>query len=212
MIFSSINIDRKEKYYMKSDEEVVLLANSGNLDALEYLIIKYKPLVKSKVYTYYITGADRDDIVQEGMIGLCKAIKNFDAKKLNSFKNFADMCVTSQIITAIKAAKRQKHIPLNECISLNKPLYRDSRFSIIDLIESESSKDPMEIFISKEDLDIMEKKIQGILSLLEKQVLTNYLQGKSYEEIGSILDINPKCIDNAIQRIKRKVQRYIVNK
>ncbi len=210
MVFSGINLYIKEKYSMKSDEEVVILANQGDLEALEYLIIKYKILVKSKVYTYYIAGADKDDIIQEGMIGLYKAIKSFDEKKSNSFKNFADMCVTSQIITAIKAASRQKHMPLNKSISLNKPLYEDSKSSIIDIIEIGPSQDPMELFISKEDLDFTEKKIQGMLSSLEKKVLKNYLEGKNYEEIGSILSINAKCIDNAIQRIKRKVQRYIV--
>lgn len=210
MVFSGINLYIKEKYSMKSDEEVVILANQGDLEALEYLIIKYKILVKSKVYTYYIAGADKDDIIQEGMIGLYKAIKSFDEKKSNSFKNFADMCVTSQIITAIKAASRQKHMPLNKSISLNKPLYEDSKSSIIDMIEIGPSQDPMELFISKEDLDFTEKKIQGMLSSLEKKVLKNYLEGKNYEEIGSILSINAKCIDNAIQRIKRKVQRYIV--
>lgn len=210
MVFSGTNLYIKEKYSMKSDEEVVILANQGDLEALEYLIIKYKILVKSKVYTYYIAGADKDDIIQEGMIGLYKAIKSFDEKKSNSFKNFADMCVTSQIITAIKAASRQKHMPLNKSISLNKPLYEDSKSSIIDIIEIGPSQDPMELFISKEDLDFTEKKIQGMLSSLEKKVLKNYLEGKNYEEIGSILSINAKCIDNAIQRIKRKVQRYIV--
>ena len=210
MVFSGINLYIKEKYSMKSDEEVVILANQGDLEALEYLIIKYKILVKSKVYTYYIAGADKDDIIQEGMIGLYKAIKSFDEKKSNSFKNFADMCVTSQIITAIKAASRQKHMPLNKSISLNKPLYEDSKSTIIDMIEIGPSQDPMELFISKEDLDFTEKKIQGMLSSLEKKVLNNYLEGKNYEEIGSILSINAKCIDNAIQRIKRKVQRYIV--
>ena len=160
MVFSGINLYIKEKYSMKSDEEVVILANQGDLEALEYLIIKYKILVKSKVYTYYIAGGDKDDIIQEGMIGLYKAIKSFDEKKSNSFKNFADMCVTSQIITAIKAASRQKHMPLNKSISLNKPLYEDSKSSIIDIIEIGPSQDPMELFISKEDLDFTEKKFR----------------------------------------------------
>ncbi|MDY0234850.1 MAG: RNA polymerase sporulation sigma factor SigH [Gudongella sp.] len=213
MVFSGISLEIREKYNIKPDEQVVILANSGNLEALEYLIIKYKSLVKSKVFTYYIVGADRDDIIQEGMIGLYKAIKSFDEKKSSSFKNFADMCVTSQIITAIKTASRQKHMPLNKSISLNKPLYgENSNSSIIDSIESASSKDPMDIFISKEDLDLMEKKIQGMLSSLERNVLTNYLEGKSYEEIGFDLSINPKSIDNAIQRIKRKVERYVINR
>lgn len=212
MVFSGMHIDIKEKYDMKSDEEVVILINDGDLEALEYLIVKYKALVKSKVYIYYIAGADKDDIIQEGMIGFYKAIKSFDEKKLRSFKSFADMCITNQIITAIKAATRQKHIPLNKCISLNKPMYEDSKSCIIDTIESEISQDPMELFISNENLEFMEKKIDGVLSSLEKKVLNNYLEGKSYQEIGSSLSINPKSIDNAIQRIKRKVQRYIVDR
>lgn len=213
MFFSGVSSFKEERYTMKSDEEVVIMVNDGDLQALEYLILKYKPLVKSKVYNYYIVGADKDDIIQEGMIGLYKAIKSFDGKKSSSFKNFAEMCVTNQIITAIKTATRQKHIPLNESISLNKPMYDDfSKCFIIDTIESETSQDPMDLFISKEDLNLMEKKIQGLLSSLERNVLNNYLEGKTYQEIGNILNINLKCIDNTIQRIKRKVERYIINK
>ena len=207
MVFSGLNLEFRVKYNVKSDDENVVFANEGDLEALEYLIIKYKHLVKSKVYTYYIAGADKDDIIQEGMIGLYKAIKTYDEKKSSSFKSFADVCVTSQIKTAIKAASRQKHIPLNKSISLNIPLFGEAKLSIMDTVESDSSQDPLDIFISKEDLDFMEKKIQGLLSLLEKNVLIYYLDGKTYEEISSILDISPKCIDNAIQRIKKKVQR-----
>lgn len=210
MVFRSLSLGFKEKYQEKSDDQVLLLANNGDLDALEYLIIKYKNLVKSKVYTYYITGADKDDIIQEGMIGLYKAIRTYDEKRSSSFKNFAEICISSQIKSAIKMATRQKHMPLNKSISFNKPLIEGGRSSLMDTLESFTTKDPMDIFISKEDSDLMEKKIQGLLSSLESEVLINYLQGKTYQEISQILNITPKCIDNAIQRIKKKVQRYIL--
>jgi RNA polymerase sporulation-specific sigma factor len=199
-------------YDKMSDEEIVALANGGDLLALEHLIYKYKDLVKVKAKVYYIVGADRDDIIQEGMIGLYKAIRDFRDEKTSSFRNFADICVTRQMITAIKTATRQKHLPLNGYISLNKPIYRDGASTMAETVSSDGATDPMELFIGKEDLDATEEKINSMLSSLERQVLTYYVEGRSYEEIAIDLNRRVKSIDNALQRIKKKIERYLTDK
>ncbi|WP_409229335.1 RNA polymerase sporulation sigma factor SigH [Gudongella sp. SC589] len=199
-------------YDKMSDEEIVALANGGDLLALEHLIYKYKDLVKVKAKVYYIVGADRDDIIQEGMIGLYKAIRDFRDEKTSSFRNFADICVTRQMITAIKTATRQKHLPLNGYISLNKPIYREGASTMAETVSSDGATDPMELFIGKEDLDATEEKINSMLSSLERQVLTYYVEGRSYEEIAIDLNRRVKSIDNALQRIKKKIERYLTDK
>ncbi|MCR3954704.1 MAG: RNA polymerase sporulation sigma factor SigH [Gudongella sp.] len=198
-------------YDKMSDEEIVKLANGGDLLALEHLIYKYKDLIKVKAKVYYIVGADRDDIIQEGMIGLYKAIRDFRDEKTSSFRNFADICVTRQMITAIKTATRQKHLPLNGYISLNKPIYSDGTSTMAETVSSDGATDPMELFIGKEDLDETEEKINSMLSSLERQVLTYYVEGRSYEEIALDLNRRVKSIDNALQRIKKKIERYLIN-
>ena len=198
-------------YDKMSDEEIVKLANGGDLLALEHLIYKYKDLVKVKAKVYYIVGADRDDIIQEGMIGLYKAIRDFRDERTSSFRNFADICVTRQMITAIKTATRQKHLPLNGYISLNKPIYSDGTSTMAETVSSDGATDPMELFIGKEDLDETEEKINSMLSSLERQVLTYYVEGRSYEEIALDLNRRVKSIDNALQRIKKKIERYLIN-
>lgn len=198
-------------YDKMSDEEIVKMANGGDLLALEHLIYKYKDLVKVKAKVYYIVGADRDDIIQEGMIGLYKAIRDFRDERTSSFRNFADICVTRQMITAIKTATRQKHLPLNGYISLNKPIYSDGTSTMAETVSSDGATDPMELFIGKEDLDETEEKINSMLSSLERQVLTYYVEGRSYEEIALDLNRRVKSIDNALQRIKKKIERYLIN-
>lgn len=194
------------------DEEMVELAKSNNPLALEYIIYKYKNLVRSKARSYFIIGADRDDIVQEGMIGLYKAIRDYDKDKLASFKSFAEICITRQIITAIKSATRQKHIPLNSYVSLSKPVYEDdSNRTLSDVITSGKMMDPMELFIGREDLNLMESNIGKVLSDLEKEVLRLYIDGRTYQEIAQDLDREVKSIDNALQRIKRKLEKYLGN-
>ncbi|QAS52694.1 RNA polymerase sporulation sigma factor SigH [Halobacillus litoralis] len=192
------------------DEAVVELINQGQVQALDYLINKYKNFVRAKARTYFLIGADREDIVQEGMIGLYKAIRDYREGKLSSFKAFAELCVTRQIITAIKTATRQKHIPLNSYVSLDKPIYdEESDRTLLDVIGGSKSIDPQELIVNKEKFSDMEEKMSELLSDLEKEVLTLYLDGQSYQEISAELDRHVKSIDNALQRVKRKLEKYL---
>ncbi len=195
------------------DEEVVGSAREGSSIALEFLINKYKNFVRAKARSYFLIGADREDIIQEGMIGLYKAIRDFRPDKLSSFRAFAELCVTRQIITAIKTATRQKHIPLNSYVSLNKPIYdEDSDRTLLDVISGSKISDPEELIISREEFGDIEEKMGEILSDLEWKVLMSYLDGKSYQEIAVELKRHVKSIDNALQRVKRKLERYLDNR
>lgn len=192
------------------DEDIVEFAKDGDDAALEYLINKYKNFVRAKARSYFLIGADREDIIQEGMIGLYKAIRDFKSDKLSSFRAFAELCITRQIITAIKTATRQKHIPLNSYVSLNKPIYdEDSDRTLLDIISGSKITDPEELIISREEFDDIEEKMGEILSSLEWKVLMSYLEGKSYQEIAVDLKRHVKSIDNALQRVKRKLERYL---
>ncbi|MBE6052983.1 MAG: RNA polymerase sporulation sigma factor SigH [Clostridium sartagoforme] len=194
----------------KLDEDVVYAAKSGDSRAQEYLISKYENFVKAKAKSYFLIGADKEDIYQEGMIGLYKAIRDFKADKLTSFKAFAEICITRQIITAIKTATRQKHIPLNTYISLNKPIYEeDSDRTLIDVLSELKITDPEELIIGKEQLKHIEGEMAKVLSNLEMEVLQSYLDGKSYQEIACDLDRQAKSIDNALQRVKRKLEKCL---
>jgi len=189
------------------DEELVCLACQGDLLAEEYLINKYKKLVKIKARSYFLIGADTEDIIQEGMIGLYKAVRNYQFKKLSSFKAFAELCITRQIITAIKSATRQKHIPLNSYISLNRPIYNeDSDRTLLDIVDNISINDPQDLFLNSEKLNNLKARIKKILSDLERDVLESYLDARSYQEIAVDLGRHVKSIDNALQRIKRKLE------
>lgn len=193
-----------------SDEDIIIIIQQGNTDALDYLITKYRSFVRLKGRSYFIIGGDREDIVQEGMIGLYKAIRDFKADRLSSFKGFAELCITRQIITAIKTATRQKHIPLNTSISLDRPVYaEDSERTLLDIISGPLLDDPEDLIIHKEDFVFMEKEMNKVLSGLEKKVLALYLEGRSYEEISNQLNRQVKSVDNALQRIKRKLERYM---
>ncbi|AYF53775.1 RNA polymerase sporulation sigma factor SigH [Clostridium botulinum C] len=197
----------------KIDEDVALKAKLGNVEAQEYLINKYKNFVKAKAKSYFLIGADKEDIYQEGMIGLYKAIRDFKPDKLASFKAFAELCVTRQIITAIKTATRQKHIPLNTYVSLNKPIYdEESDRTLLDILSTVKICDPEELVISREEVLKIENDIQEVLSELELEVLNSYLQGKSYQEIACDLDRHSKSIDNALQRVKRKLEKCLNKK
>lgn len=194
----------------RSDEEIVNEAKGGDIIALEFIINKYKNFVKAKARSYFLIGADREDIIQEGMIGLYKAIRDFRDDKLSSFRAFAELCITRQIITAIKTATRQKHIPLNSYVSLNKPIYdEDSDRTLLDILSGTKITDPEELMINREEYKDIEFKMGEILSELEWQVLTLYLEGKSYQEIAVDLQRHVKSIDNALQRVKRKLERYL---
>lgn len=211
----SVDMQREvsNPYEMMVDEEIVELANEGDTIAQEYLINKYKNFVRAKARSYFLIGADREDIIQEGMIGLYKAIRDFRCDKLSSFRAFAELCITRQIITAIKTATRQKHIPLNSYVSLNKPIYdEDSDRTLLDVISGSKITDPEELIISREEFDNIEEKMGEILSSLEWKVLMFYLEGKSYQEIAVDLKRHVKSIDNALQRVKRKLERYLENR
>ncbi len=209
-----VNIDLKElsvsDYELMEDESLVELVHEGDSAALEYLINKYKNFVRAKARSYFLIGADREDIIQEGMIGLYKAIRDFKEDKLSSFKAFAELCITRQMITAIKTATRQKHIPLNSYVSLDKPIYdEESDRTLMDVICGTKVTDPEELIINQEEFDDIEVKMGEILSDLERKVLMLYLDGRSYQEISVDLDRHVKSIDNALQRVKRKLERYL---
>jgi RNA polymerase sporulation-specific sigma factor len=197
-------------YAGMSDEEIVELAQQGEQFAVEYLVDKYKNFVRAKARSYFLIGADKEDIIQEGMIGLFKAIRDYKLDKLTSFRAFAELCITRQIITAIKTATRQKHIPLNSYVSLNKPVYdEESDRTLIDILSTTRITNPEEIIISREEFIFIEKKMGEILSSLEWKVLMAYLEGKSYQEIAVELKRHVKSIDNALQRVKRKLEKYL---
>ncbi|MEC1178098.1 RNA polymerase sporulation sigma factor SigH [Metasolibacillus meyeri] len=193
-----------------SDDELVEQVRLGNTDALDFLITKYRLFVKAKARSYFLVGADKEDIVQEGMIGLYKAIRDYNGDKLASFRAFAELCITRQIITAIKTATRQKHIPLNSYVSLDKPIYdEESERTLMDIITSPLSDDPMHAMINQEEFNFLEAKVSEVLSELEQQVLALYLEGRSYYEISELLNRHVKSIDNALQRVKRKLERHL---
>jgi len=175
---------------------------------MEFLLNKYKNFVRIKAKSYFLIGGDRDDIMQEGMIGLYKAVRDFRADKLTSFRGFAELCVTRQIITSIKTATRQKHIPLNQYISLNKPIYdEDSERTLLDVMVSAKMSDPEALLINQETSQDIKERIQENLSDLESQVLLSYLEGKTYQEMGRDLNRHVKSIDNALQRVKHKIEK-----
>lgn len=208
----SVDLERLApgEYDFKADEDIVEFVRLGDGEALEFLINKYRNFVRAKARSYFLIGAEREDIVQEGMIGLYKAIRDFKGDKLASFKAFAELCITRQIITAIKTATRQKHIPLNSYVSLDKPIYdEDSDRTLLDVICGSKVSDPEEMIINREEFSGLEDKMSEILSDLERKVLMLYLDGRSYQEIAVDLDRHVKSIDNALQRVKRKLERYL---
>ena len=207
---SDEHVSLSEDYAHMTDEEVVHLCQQGDSLAQEYVFNKYKNFVRSKARSYFLIGADHEDIVQEGMIGLYKAIRDYRPDTLSSFRAFAELCITRQIITAIKTATRQKHIPLNSYVSLNKPLYdEESDRTLLDVIIEGRASNPEELIIGQEDLSSIHAKIDEVLSSLEQEVLRSYLDGKSYQEIADNLGRHVKSIDNALQRVKRKLEKYL---
>ena len=197
-----------------TDEELCRLAQGPEGGAaLEFLLNRYKNFVRSRARSYFLIGADHEDIVQEGMIGLYKAVRDFRPEKLASFRAFAELCVTRQIITAIKTATRQKHIPLNSYISLNKPIFdEESDRTLLDVISEGRITNPEELLIGQEDLSTIESRIGKMLSPLEWEVLLAYLDGRSYQEIAEDLGRHVKSIDNALQRVKRKMEKLLEQK
>lgn len=194
-----------------TDSELIHAIRKGNDAALEFLLDKYKNFVRVKARAYFLVGADWDDLVQEGMIGLYKAIRDYQDNKQSSFKAFAELCVTRQIITAIKTATRQKHLPLNSYVSLNRPVYfeDESDRMLLDLLSGAEITDPVDLVISGEEMRNMKISFGEILSDFEAQVLKLYIDGRSYQEIASDLNRHVKSIDNALQRIKRKIELHL---
>ncbi len=195
-----------------TDEEIVALAQAGDDKALVHLLEVFKAAVRVKARSYFLIGADHEDIVQEGMIGLYKAIRDYRPDRLASFRAFADLCIKRQIITAIKTATRQKHIPLNSYVSLNKPLYEeDGERTLLDMIEGQVTN-PEELYINQEEMSSIQAMIDKLLSSFERQVLSAFLDGRSYQEIADMLGRHVKAIDNALQRIKMKMIRHLNSK
>ncbi|AKM17474.1 RNA polymerase sporulation sigma factor SigH [Anoxybacillus geothermalis] len=205
-----LKVDKPKDYKHLEDEQLVALVHEGDGEALDFLIHKYQNFVRAKARSYFLVGADREDIVQEGMIGLYKAVRDFKGDKLSSFKAFAELCITRQMITAIKTATRQKHIPLNSYVSLDKPIYDDeSDRTLMDVLSGTQVTDPEELIVNREEVDDIELKMAELLSDLERKVLALYLDGRSYQEISEELNRHVKSIDNALQRVKRKLEKYL---
>ena len=197
-------------YNEMSDEDLINIIKSGDKLALEFLIDKYKDLVNMKVSKFFMIGAEKEDIVQEGLIGLFKAVKSYNPDKQNSFKTFANLCIERQLITAIKSSNRQKHMPLNSYLSLNTTAYEeDEDSSLLDIFDAHQIEDPLDTITKKEYYQTVENAIDKSLSDFEKQVLNRYMQGESYVQIAEKLDTPVKSIDNAIQRIRKKAIKNI---
>ena len=206
---------KTDKYYNLTDEEIIEKIHNGDEDALTYVLNKYKELVNMKVSKYFIVGAEKEDTIQEGMIGLYKAIKSFNTDKQNSFKSFANICIERQLITAIKSSNRQKHIPLNSYLSLNTAAYDNNGDNSVELLETFNSKtieDPLDTIMKQEYYKEVENAVNKNLSKFEKQVLERFLKGESYTKIAERLDSPVKSVDNAIQRIRKKAIKNIVDK
>ena len=200
-------------YNNMSDDELLELINKKDTDALDFLICKYKDLVNSKVNKYFIIGAEKEDIVQEGLIGLYKAIKDYKPDKQNSFKSFANLCIERQLITAIKSSNRQKHMPLNSYLSLNMTAFENedgnNDTQIVDVLENTVIEDPLDTITKKEYFSSVENVIDSSLSDFEKKVLNRYVQGESYVKIAERLDAPVKSVDNEIQRSRKKTAKNI---
>lgn len=194
----------------KTDEELLELIRKGDQIAEECLYQRYKQIVRAKVRPYFLIGADHEDLVQEGMIGLYKAVCDYRADRNASFRSFADLCITRQMITAIKRASRKKHSPLNTYVSLNSPISEtDSDKTLMDLIANLGVSDPEEVFIRQENFENISVHINSVLSKLERTVLRLYLEGLSYQQIAMRIDKPTKAIDNAIQRVKKKLEKAL---
>lgn len=204
---------KEERYKEYRDEDLVQMSQEGDDAAQEYLLDKYKSLVRAKSRAYFLIGADSEDIIQEGMIGLYKAVRDFNSGKNTSFRSFAELCVNRQMITAIKAATRQKHQPLNSYVSLNKPVYEEeTEQTYLDLLQEGAFLNPETLLIGQENRNVLEDHMLKNLSGFETRVLALYLQGRSYFEIARSLKKPEKSIDNALQRIKKKLERFLEEK
>ena len=209
MSYETETVAEFERFSSLSDEEIVdIYQRENNHYATDYIVQRYKNFVRSKARSYFLMGADKEDIIQEGMIGLYKAIRDYNRDREVSFKSFAELCITRQIISAIKGASRQKHIPLNSYISLNKPAYDDSERTLIEVLETEKNLDPEEVVINREQYALIKEVMEAVLSPLEWDVLRGYMDAKSYQEMAEEHHRSIKSIDNALQRVKKKMEVY----
>jgi RNA polymerase sporulation-specific sigma factor len=196
------------------DEELVARVRDGDDQAIGTLLERYRHYARAKSRSYFLAGADKEDIVQEGMIGLYKAIRDFDPGHDTAFRAFAELCITRQIITAIKTAGRQKHVPLNSYVSLNRPASSDdgSERFLADSLATPHVADPAELVISAEEVAMIRATMGRSLSGLETKVLELYMDGKSYQQIADMMGRHVKSIDNALQRVKRKLEQHILDR
>ena len=201
----------REKYESMTDEDLIALFRDGDQEAMEFLLDKYKEMVLRKARSMYILGGDSDDLIQEGMLGLFKAVRDYDCGRDASFRTFAQLYVTRQLYTAVTASTRKKHLPLNTAISLSRPLREnggDEEEEFMDCLEADASSNPEEYIIGQEEMERLEEKIEKELSPLEKQVLELHLTGMGYVEIAHVLNRDEKSTDNALQRIRTKLKKW----
>lgn len=211
-----MNSREQERFGTLSDEELISLYRDGNQAAIDFLMDKYKGLVRSKAHSMYILGGDSDDLIQEGMLGLFKAVRDYDSGRDASFRTFAQLCVTRQLYTAVTASGRQKHIPLNTAVSLSRPSGQEGtedgsgrEEALVNMLEADAASNPEEYLIDRESLADLEEKIDRELSPFEKQVLDLHLTGMGYIEIAHVLNRDGKSTDNALQRIRMKIRKIL---
>lgn len=205
---SSVKIGKS--YTALIDEEVLPYIHEGDVDATEYILNKYERIVHKKASGYFLMGSDRDDVVQEGRIGLYKAIADYDETKKSSFKSFAELCITRQIITSVKSATRLKHSPLNSYVSIYKPMNEEEETRpLLEMLHNDLTVDPLERLLSEEKFNHLQSTIMKALTQLEWEVLHHYMHGYSYDEIATRLNREEKSIDNALQRVRRKMDELI---
>lgn len=200
------------KYDRMTDEQLLCDYKNGNQEIMDYLMVKYKSMVRKKARAMYLLGGENEDLIQEGMIGLIKAVRDFDVTQKTSFSSFAELCVSRQMYSAIEASNRKKHLPLNSYISL----YEDSEqegegrsLPLIDTIESSKENDPEDLYFGKEYTEAFAEQLKELLSPLENHVLYLHLMGTDYRTIAELLGKSPKSVDNALQRIKTKAQKIL---
>ena len=193
-----------------TDEEVLSLARMGNRRAVEHLLARYRALVEGKARSYYVSGADHEDVVQEGMIGLFKAIRDYRAERLVRFRAFAEICVTRQIISAVKSARRQKHTPLNQYVPLSRPADGEDAL-LVDILADPRPNEPETVVLNRRLMEHLERYGATELSELESQVLRCRLEGKTYQQVAAELQCGPKCVDNALQRAKKKIETCLAS-
>ena len=195
-----------DSYNRKTDEELLRRMHNGDKKVIDYLMVKYKNLVRKKAKALFLIGADNDDLIQEGMIGLFKAIRDYQEEKDSSFYHFAEICISRQMYTAMEASQRKKHATLNSYVSLDEEPDNDGQIPLTEVLQSLTNGNPEDMVIDQENVEAFQKKIEKCLSKMEKEVLALTLQGLDYHQVAQIMDKSPKSIDNALQRIKGKLR------